>query len=155
MCSWRLCNGRVGNGNELVVVGLLVDPIGTIVTIGARVLLTGFPVVGVVLRIPPSMDVFLISDVPGVLSAGAVQGEGCRCWTMGTLLFRGSAPRGDLDLMSRRLDDEPLDADRQRSIGRGDREPEGDPTRERERERERSSRRTQRRSARGHKIVDS
>ena len=61
------------------------DAIGAIVAIRARGLLTGFPIPLVILRIPPSMYVFLVFGVPGVLSACAGQGEWCSCRVMGTL----------------------------------------------------------------------
>ena len=79
------------------------DAIGAIVAIRARGLLTGFPIPLVILRIPPSMYVFLVFGVPGVLSAGAVQGGWGGLSSDGDTLVRVSAPMRDLDLMSRRL----------------------------------------------------
>ena len=86
MCSKGLSDRRVGYRDEVFVVGLSIDTMGTIVTIEARGLITGFPVPLVVVWVFPSMNVLLIFNVPGVLSACAVQDGGCVCWMMGTLL---------------------------------------------------------------------
>ena len=75
MCGRGFCSGGLRDREPRLGVGVGVDAIGAIVTVRARVVLTGFPVPRVILRIFSPMDVFFVDGVPGVLSAGAVQDD--------------------------------------------------------------------------------
>ena len=118
MCSGRLCGRRVGNRDPRFGVGVDLDVIGAIVTVGTGVVLTSVPVPLLILRIFPPVDVFLVFGVPGVLSAGAVQDGWGGLSSDGDTLVGVSAPMRDLDLMSRRLGERIPDVDRRRSEGR-------------------------------------
>ena len=54
----------------------LVDPTGSVVTVGARCFVATLPVPDAVFRIFATMEVFFVYSVPSVESAGAVQSGG-------------------------------------------------------------------------------